>query len=147
MLSRDEFDTLFDHLQQHYNTPTHDKEEFWSLYERVRDLGAQRVLEIGDGHGGTIGFWDILVGERAGRVVGVSAKIEIPFEYQPTSEFTLMEANPRSSDTVAEVRHLVDEVDFLFYGIEVEPLFDSLVRPDGLIATTNGDGHIVYPQE
>lgn len=144
MLSRDEFDTLFGHLKRYYATPVHNTEEFWGLYETVQNFGAKKILEIGVGRGGTIGFWDILVSHE-GRVVGVDFNIEIPFEYQPTSEFTLVEADLNDPKTVEDIRQLIPEVDFLFYGIKTDVrYFDSLVRPEGLIALTVDDGRIVY---
>lgn len=140
-MNQDEFSTMFDHLRQHYNTPVQCKAEFWGLFRKVQDANARRILEVGVERGGTIGFWDIIAGNE-GRVVGLDTHINIPFEFQPNSEFTLLEGNSHAADVIQQVKEMLPEVDFLFIdgdhsyeGVKADwENFSPLVKPGGLIA-------------
>ncbi len=142
-MTREEFNELFNRLKDQYNTPIQIIGEFWDLVNLVQTRGYQRILEIGVERGGTIAFWDKIVGST-GRVVGADVQIQgrIPFDLNPQSDLLLIEGDSHALETIEQVKDAIPEVDFLFIdgdhryeGAKADfENFSSLVRPGGLVA-------------
>ena len=143
-MNRAQFDQDFNRLREAYNTPVQDAGEFWSLVELVAANNTQNVLEIGVENGGTLWFWDKIVG-TSGKIVAADTRNNIQFDMEEcVSEVIFIEGDSHSAGAIAEIKaHFLDNaVDFLFIdgdhsydGVKADfENFASLVRPGGIIA-------------
>lgn len=114
-----------------------DKEEFWQLVEKLIELKPQRMLEIGNGCGGTTLFWQAIAPE----VYSLDIKpVEghIPMSYFP--EVNWLVGDTHAQQTL-EMTRAYAPFDFLFIdgdhsteGVKLDfEMYSPLVRPGGLV--------------
>lgn len=136
-----EYSMLYDKLRAEYSTPIQVKDEFWELVQHVMRIGPTNVLEIGVENGGTIKFWDEIVGED-GKIIGLdlcTGKVVMPRDF--LSDLELIEGDSHSLKVVELIKSKMPVVDFLFIdgdhsydGVKADfENFSPLVRPGGLV--------------
>ncbi len=141
-MDRGTYDSLFDRLRVEYSTPIQAKEEFWELVALVTSLAPTNVLELGVEKGGTIKFWDEIVGP-GGKIIGLDINlgaVTMPRDF--VSDLELIEGDSHSSEIIQLVKSKMPVVDFLFIdgdhryeGVKADfENFRPLVRPGGLMA-------------
>lgn len=120
-------------------------EELWWIIDKVSKLQPKKVVEIGSSHGGTLHFWDRMVGP-GGLVVSVDLwdahGITLDFSHS-LSEVVLLQADSHDPLTLTEVSDLTQgSIDFLFIdgdhtyeGAKKDyEMFSPLVRRGGIVA-------------
>lgn len=128
-----------------------DPHDLGGLVKRVSKIKPKKILEIGANHGGTLIFWDYVVGPE-GCVVGIdsgpAARIFSMFDsgycdYEPVSELHTIPRSSHEDETFQVVKTLLDgSIDFLFMdgdqtseGLRLDyEMYGSLVREGGMIA-------------
>ena len=123
-----------------------DEREFQVLVEEVAKINPKRILEIGSSHGGTLFFWDRLVGS-GGQTVGMnfdkqSMNLTLDFSASHSEVTFLHQSNSHLPETKAKVESIFDgPIDFLFIdgdhsynGVKADyEDYSPLVRPGGLV--------------
>lgn len=143
-MDKHQFDELFNPMGGNI---VQRSEELWILVQAIQEISAKRILEIGTANGGTLKFFEQVVGPE-GKIVTVDsgkASIEgLPVDFSnPLCDIQLVTGFSQAPETIEKVKlALGDEpIDFLFIdgGHDYEVVkadFDNyhgLVRPGGII--------------
>jgi len=110
-MDRFRFDILFDDLSLENNI-IQEREEFWSLFQDVRNLQPKRILEIGVERGGTARFWQEIL-PTDGFLVGVDFFQEPLIAMKESPRFVQVKGDSHNSQIIERV-FTFEPFDFLF---------------------------------
>ncbi len=120
-------------------------QELWWIVEKLSQIKPKKVVEIGSAHGGTLFFWDKVVGP-GGKTLSVDMwehhGITLDFS-NADSDVLMLKGNSHDTSTFEKVSDLTEgSIDFLFIdgdhsyeGAKYDyELYSPLVRSGGLVA-------------
>ena len=133
-----------------------DPHDLGALVRAVSKIECKKILEIGAHHGGTLVFWDHLVGPE-GITVGIESSMSPHTfsmfnpeycSYEPVSDLYKIPKNSHDNETFEVVKSLLDgSVDFLFLdgdhsyeGVKLDyEMYGPLVRAGGIIGVPDAE--------
>ena len=134
-----QFRLQFDRLKQKRSI-AQNRQEFWWLVARVQELNPKRILEIGTERGGTLFFWQQIVGEE-GLVVSVDlCLVERRVEYPDLPQPIFIKGDSHDRETVLKVGEFAP-FDFVFIDadhshegvVQDHDNYRPMIRPRGLM--------------
>lgn len=154
-MTRQEFDLIYNarannpwegHAHETYGWwAQQNADELWWIIDKVSKLHPKKMVEIGSAHGGTLHFWDQMIGPG-----GLTVSVDLWDTHGVTMDFTnaqsevvLLQADSHDLLTLTEVSDLTQgSIDFLFIdgdhtyeGAKKDyEMFSPLVRRGGIVA-------------
>ena len=154
-MNKSEFDTIYHavannpwegHAHETYGWwAQQNYDELWWILDKVSKISPKKMVEIGSAHGGTLHFWDNMMGPG-----GLTVSVDMWAFHGVTLDFTssksevvFVKADSHQTRTLGQVTALVQgSIDFLFIdgdhtyeGVKKDyEMYSPLVRKGGIIA-------------